>query len=264
MDANFKKYYKSFLILTSGATQIAFQTRMGALLFILAKILRYLIFLYFLFVLVSKTNSIAGYSLWQVILFYASYNLIDTTTQLLFRDVYRFRYQIINGYFDQVLIKPISPLFKSLFGGIDLMDAPIFLLSLIFILISLTHIPQVSLTNILLYLLLIANSLLIALSIHILVLALGVLSTTVDSAIMLYRDIIQMGRVPIELYVEPLRGFITFIIPVGIMMSFPAKALIGLLTPSLIFYSIFFSIVFLFLSLKFWQFSLKRYQSASS
>lgn len=240
------------------------QTRLGSVLFILAKILRYLMFLLFLFILVSKTKTIAGYSFWQVILFYASYNLIDTTTQLLFRDVYRFRSQIINGYFDQVLLKPISPLFKSLFGGVDLLDLPIFLISLIFIFFAVGHLQEVSIGGVLIYLLLIGNSLLIALSIHILVLALGILSTTVDSAIMLYRDIVQMGRVPIELYVEPLRGIITFIIPVGIMMSFPPKALMGALSINFTLYACLFSVIFLFLSIKFWHFSLKRYQSASS
>jgi ABC-2 type transport system permease protein len=264
MADSFKKYFKSWLIMTSGAAQIVFQSRFGAGIFILAKLLRYVFFLFFLYILTIKTKTIAGYSLWQVVLFYATYNLIDTASQLLFRDVYRFRAQILNGFFDYILLRPFSPLFKSLFGGIDLMDLPLLLLSLIFIFISFNFIGNISLENILLYLLLILNSLLIALSIHILVLGVGILTTSVDNAIMLYRDIAQMGRVPTELYLEPLRGFITFVIPVGVMMTFPPKALLGLLSLNFVLYSVIFSLVFLFFSLKFWRFSLKRYQSASS
>src|SRR5438874_1581239 len=71
---------------------------------------------------------------------------------------------------------------------------------------------------------------LIALGFHIFVLATGILSTAVDNTVMLYRDLTQMGRLPIEVYQEPLRGFITFIIPVGIMMTYPGQALLGLLS----------------------------------
>lgn len=264
MDAKIKKYFKSWLILTSGTTQIAFQSRFGAGIFILAKLLRYLFFLFFLYVLTAKTKTIAGYSFAQVVLFYATYNLVDTTSQLLFRDVYRFRVQIINGLFDYVLLKPFSPLFKSLFGGVDLLDLPIFFLSVFFIFTSIKFIGDLSAENVIAYLFLLVNALLIALSIHILVLALGIITTSVDNAIMLYRDIVQMGRVPIELYLEPLRGIITFIIPVGIMMSFPPKALMGVLSLNYLFYAAAFSLVFLYFSFKFWQFSLKHYQSASS
>jgi ABC-2 type transport system permease protein len=264
MVGSLRKYFRSWIILTNGSTQLSFQSRFGASLFIVAKLLRYVFFLYFLFLLLSKTNTLAGYTLWQVILFYASYNLIDTLSQLLFRNVYRFRAQIINGYFDYILLRPLSPLFKTLFGGVDLLDLPLLIISLIFIIIAFASIEGITLVGALSYILLLANSLLIALSIHILVLALGILSTTVDNAVMLYRDIVQMGRVPIELYLEPLRGFITFIIPVGIMMSFPPKALFGLLSPALMLYAALFSIIFLLLSIRFWHFSLKRYQSASS
>ena len=67
-----------------------------------------------------------------------------------------------------------------------------------------------------------------------------------------------------EIYREPLRGIITFVIPVGIMMSVPAKALLGFSSESLIFVAIGIGILVFCLSLFAWDQALKRYTSASS
>jgi ABC-2 type transport system permease protein len=92
----------------------------------------------------------------------------------------------------------------------------------------------------------------------------GILTTAVDNMIMLYRDLTQMGRFPIEIYHEPLRGILTFVIPVGIMMTFPTKALFGLLSIQGISIALALGLGLFVLSMKFWQYSLKQYSSASS
>lgn len=259
-----RRYFNIWLILTGIASQIAFQSRFGAGVFIMGKILRFLFFLLFLLLLSSKTNAIAGYSLWQIIVFFLTFNLIDTLAQFFLREVYRFRSYVVSGDFDYILTKPISPLFRSLFGGSDILDLSIIFLSLAFIIFSAGKIGDVSFLGVILYIVFIFNAFLIALAFHILVLAIGVLTTEVDNTIMLYRDITQMGRVPVDIYREPLRGILTFVVPVGIMMTFPAKVLMGLLSLGTILASVFIGMLFVMLSLWFWRFSLKHYTSASS
>lgn len=260
----FKKYLRIWWILAVRASQTAFVSRFGTGVFLLGKILRFLFFFLFLLLLASNTKVIAGYSLWQVIFFYLTFNIVDTMVQFFLREVYRFRSYVIYGEFDYILTKPISPLFRSLFGGSDILDFFLLILLSIFIGFSIPHLGIVSLAGIISYILLIFNAFLIALAFHILVLSVGVLTTEVDNTIMLYRDMTQMGRLPIDIYQEPLRGIITFFIPIGVMMTFPAKALMGILSPSMIIVAFLIGIVFLFFSFKFWTFSLRHYQSASS
>lgn len=259
-----KKYFKVWWILTVRSTQVAFVSRFGAFIFILGKVLRFFFFLLFLFLISSKTKTIAGYSLWQVIFFFLTFNLIDTMAQFFLREVYRFRSYVITGYFDHILTKPFSSLFRSLFGGCDILDLSTLLLSAISIFLLSGKLGSVSLTGVILYIILIFNAFLIALAFHIFVLSIGVLTTEVDNTIMLYRDLIQMGRVPIDVYHEPIKGFLTFIIPVGVMITFPAKALMGLLSASGIVISLLIGIITIFLSIKLWRFSLRSYSSASS
>lgn len=258
------KYLKIWLKLTTIASQTAFTSRFGAIIFILAKIFRFIFFLLFIMILTSKTKTIAGYSFWEIILFYATFNLVDTLTQFLLRETYRFRSYIVAGFFDYILIKPFSALFRSLFGGSDILDLPIIIMSVLFIFFAVTKLEYFSFFNIFIYILLILNAFLIAISFHIFVLCIGILTTEVDNTIMLYRDLTQMGRLPVELYKEPISWIMTFIIPVGIMMSFPAKAVIGTLSPNIVLISLLIGLMFIYLSLKFWKFSLNKYVSASS
>ena len=214
--------------------------------------------------LLAKTNVLAGYNVYEVLLFYFTFNLIDSATQMLFREVYRFRFYIVSGNFDMILVKPVNALFRSLFGWTDILDfitlGP-FILMIVFILI---RIPQINIFGVISYILLIANSMIIAASFHVLVLSLAVLTTEIDHAIMIYRDVVGMGKIPIDVYSEPVRSLITFVIPVGIMMSFPVKALLGLLQPVIMLTAVLFSLTLLFISIFFWKYALRKYTSASS
>jgi len=250
--------------MTRIASQIAFVSRFGAVIFIFGKILRFAFFLLFLLLLISKTKAIVGYEIWQVIFFFATFNLVDTLVQFFLREVYRFRSYVVSGDFDYFLIKPISPLFRSLFGGSDVLDIPMLLISVGFVIMSIFIIGDISLSGVLVYLLLILNAFLIAFIFHIFILVVGILTTEVDNTLWLYRDITQMGRLPIDIYKEPIRGVLTFILPVGIMMTFPPKSLMGLLSIQSIMIALLVSAVLLYVSLKCWKFALRHYTSAGS
>ena len=90
--------------------------------FLLGKIVRYTFYFVFLFFLVKNTNGFAGFTGNQILFFTATYLLIDTLAQFLFRSVYSFRPLVVSGDLDLVLLKPINILFRSLLGGIDFID----------------------------------------------------------------------------------------------------------------------------------------------
>lgn len=259
-----RKYLKVWLKLTGYSFMTTLTSRFSFTMFLFGKILRFTLFFVFLILVLSRTKVLVGYNLYQAAFFVLTYNLIDTGVQLLFREVYRFRPLVVSGNFDLVLAKPISPLFRVLVGGADVIDLFMFIPFLGGTLYLAGKIGGLSALGVIFYILLVANAFLIATAIHIAVLALGVLTTEIDNAIMLYRDITRMGMVPVDIYREPLRGFLTFIIPVGIMMTFPPKALMGLLSWWGILASFLIGGLLFWLSLKFWHYSLSKYSSASS
>jgi ABC-2 type transport system permease protein len=110
----------------------------------------------------------------------------------------------------------------------------------------------------------ILNSLVISAALHIFVLGLGIITVSIDHLIMIYRDLTALMRIPVDVYIEPLRSLFTFVLPLGIMFTFPPKFLMGLLSWQTIVLSFAISPLSLLLSLFFWRYSLRHYQSASS
>lgn len=259
-----KKYFKIWWMMMSLAAQVALRSSLGAIIFFIAKFLRFALFIVFIALLQAKTKTIAGYSIWQMVFFFATFNLVDLIPQFLFREVYRFRGYVVKGEFDYILTKPYSPLFRSLLGGSDILDLPMLILAFGLIFYTSSKLGPVNLTGIILYFLLVANAFVIALAFHIFTISIGILTTEVDNTIMLYRDITQMGRIPVDIYLDPVRSILTFAIPVGIMMTFPPKVLMGLLSAKLIIFALLFGITFLYLATSLWRYSLRHYQSASS
>lgn len=256
-------YMRIWVRLTLGSFQTALISHAGAVIFIFAKFLRFILFLLIVILVVTKTKTLAGYTLTESLIFFLTFNVIDTVTQLMFRDVYRFRPKIVSGDFDLILANPLNPLFRILLGGADPLDL-VMLVPYVALLIFLIQQIAFTAVGLFVYVLLVINAFFIATAFHVSVLALGILTTEIDHAIMIYRDIESMARFPIDIYREPLRGVITFIIPVGIMMTFPPKALFGELGLRLTLIAFFIGGGFLLLSLKLWQFALTQYTSASS
>ncbi len=246
------------------ALQQASTNRTIFLIFFISKLIRYGMFLSFLYFLFNGVNTIGGFNRGQMLLFYLVFNVIDTAAQLMFREVYRFRPLVVSGGLDLVLTKPFNPLMRVLFGGPDVID-----LGMLAIIIAVTaYVANTyfhpNIFQVLLFIFMVVNSLIIAAAFHIAVLSLGILTTSVDHLIMIYRDLTSLMRIPVDIFVTPLRLLLTFVIPVGIMFTFPAKVLFGLINWPNILLSFMFGMISLFVALRFWSFALKGYQSASS
>lgn len=261
---NFKYYLSLWRRLTIYSFITSLTNRFSAAIFLLGKSLRFIFFFVFLLTILSQTKFLENYSTSEVILFYLTFNLIDTISQLFFREVYRFRALVVSGDFDLVLAKPFNPLFRALAGGADPLDLMMLVPYLGALIYVAANIGITSWLGIGLYLLLVFNSLLIATGFHILVLALAIVTTEIDHTILIYRDLTSMGRVPVDIYHEPLRSLITFVVPIGLMMTFPSLAFLGLLSAPLIIISLAVGAVFFVLSWRLWQRALSQYSSASS
>lgn len=258
-----KRYLKIWWLMSRNSFMSVIGQKLSLLIFLTGKILRFIFFIAFIVFLLNGTQNLAGYNLNQTIVFFMSFMLIDVISQFLFREVYRFRPLIITGEFDLVLVKPISSLFRSLAGGADVID-----LITIPPLLVLTYLAgralQPSFGEVVLFILLIINGLIIAMAFHIIVLALAIITLEIDHTVMIYRDLVALGRFPVDIYKEPLRSILTYLLPVGIMITLPAKELMGIVSLGGIIISFVFGIVVFVVALRFWKHALRFYTSASS
>lgn len=258
-----KRYLKIWWLMSRNSFSGVFYARFSLFIFLFGKILRFSLFAAFIYFLLNGTKSLAGYSLHQTIFFFLTFNLIDVVSQFLFREVYRFRPLIVSGDFDLILVKPINVLFRVLFGGADLID----LITIPPLIISVFYVGSLLNPGILhttLYILLLLNGFLISTAFHIAVLALGIVTLEIDHTIMIFRDMVSLGKLPVDIYKEPLRSILTFLLPIGAMITFPAKALMNLISWQAVLASFLVGAVSVIASMKLWRWALTKYSSASS
>ncbi len=260
-----RKYTKAFWLMSKMVVLPDLMQPSAAILFIIGKVARFAFYFVFLFSVVSGIDNFVGYSRVEVIWFFLVFNLIDVLIQFLFRGVYHFRYLVISGNFDLELLKPLPSFFRPLFGHIDIMDfitlLPLTGFSIWFVIHhQLSSGPE----SIIYFLLLLLASLFIGFAFHLLVSSICILTTEIDHLIWIYRDLTALGRFPTDIYRGFVRFLITFVIPVVLLITLPAKAMLGLVSPWQVSLSLGISLLLAGLSLKFWYWSLKRYSSASS
>lgn len=259
----FKKYLNIWWIMGRNSFIMVISQKLSLSVFLIGKILRFTFFFLFLFFILKGTNTLAGYSGTQVIFFFLTFNIIEVVSQFLFREVYRFRPMIVNGDFDFVLVKPISSLFRVLLGGADIIDL-ITIPPLIIATIYFGGLLKPNTLEIVLYLALLLNGFLIATAFHIIVLSLAIITMEIDHMVMIYRDVVSLGRLPVDIYKQPLQAFLTYLIPVGVMITLPAQAAMGIIAPWGVVSAFVVGILSVFISLRFWNFALTKYTSASS
>ena len=259
------KFIKIWMMVASRAAQAQLLTNWAGILFIIGKIIRFLLFFVFLFTILSSTKTLAGYTREQVILFFLVFNLVDIMIQFLFRGVYVFRPVVVRGDFDLDLLKPLPSFFRPLFGWTDILDfitlVPLWGFFLWFVF---SHQLFVGLWSLILFSLLLISALVIGFSFHLFVSAVCVLTTEIDHLVWIYRDLTDMAKFPTDIYQKGIRYLLTFTIPVVILITVPAKALMGLLSWQWIALAFIISGVALWGSLQFWRYALTQYSSASS
>jgi len=256
-----KRYLNIWVKTSVYSTQAHLATRRASLMYIAGKFIRFFFFIWFLYLVGGKTKNIAGYSMDQMVTFFLIFNLFDISGQVLFRGIYYLRGDIISGALDFKLAKPLNILFQVLTRQTDLLDLPLLL-----IILGLLWWQGlvIDLNRAFLFGVIGMASLMLVIAIHTLIASIGVLTTEVDNTIMIYRDLSVMARVPVDIYIGPIRALLTFVVPVAVIMTFPAKVLLGLLSWQVVVLSLLMSGIFLWVSLRFWKYALTYYSSASS
>jgi len=262
---NLGKYVRIWLLMAKMNLAEQASSRINFVSLLLGKLVRMGFVFVFLIALFSHTESLAGFTLTQTLLFFMTFNLVDIMAQLFLRGIYWIRWLVIEGELDFVLTAPVNPLFRIATRTTDFLDVTTLLptFAILGLLISRLE-TNLTLLNLLLYFGLILVGFVIAFAIHVVAAAVAVYTQEVDNLIWIYRDLMAMGRFPVDIYAAPVKLILTFVVPVAVMTSFPAKVLIGVLSWQNIILAFVIAGIFLVGSLKLWNLSLRYYTSASS
>ena len=181
--------------------ELYIESRLNSIFLVSGKLIRFTFFFIFIVALLGKTQTLAGFTLYQALLFFMTFNLVDIASQFLLRGTYAVRSMIDRGQIDQFLTQPINVLFRVASDTIDLLDLTTLVPVLIVLSIVIVRLgTPITLASFLLYLLLCANAILIALAIHVIIIGISIITQEMSSEIWIYRDLMTMGRFPVDIY----------------------------------------------------------------
>jgi ABC-2 type transport system permease protein len=113
-------------------------------------------------------------------------------------------------------------------------------------------------------LLLLVNATALLYSLWILTVSAAFYVVKIDNLTNLFNSIFDAARWPVQVFRGVLRWVFTFVIPLALMTTFPAEAMLGRLPVAAVAWSVVGAGVFAWLSRRVWLRSIARYTSASS
>lgn len=260
-----KKYVRIWKQLSALAIGSYLSNRIDSITYFIGKTVRFGFFLLLIVSLFAFTDELAGYSQYEVILFFLTFNLVDVFAQALFRGIYAFRTDINRGNFDFILSKPVNPLFYSMSRLTDILDI-IFLVPIVALIVYVMGklpVPPGP-PQVLLYVGLVLAGMVIVLAIHIISASVTIWKIESENFIWLYREAMTIGRFPPEVYSPAVRALFTFAVPIITAVAFPVKGVLQTLDWEWTLFTLLYAAAFFVFSLIVWKASLKAYSSASS
>ncbi len=264
-----RKYVDVWLKLAQLSFLMQLANRWSSIGWLGGKVVRLGFFMLFLGAIFQKVPSVAGYSIKEVALFFVTFNIVDIVAQFFLRGIYMVGRDVREGDMDFYLIQPVNELFRISSNLVDFLD---FLTLIPIVVLAWWILPDLlapysmseRIFRLGVYALLCANGVVIAFAVHVIIASLTVRTQQMENTIWLYRDLVSLGRFPIDIYNRSIRMILTFGLPLAVMISFPTKALLGILSWESFAFALALAAASFFLALKVWRNSLKHYCSVSS
>lgn len=212
----------------------------------------------------SKAGTVAGWTTGEAFLVaYIHLTFFGLFWIVVGTSLVNFAQSIFTGDFDGLLLKPINTRFLVTFGGIDTNQISR-LVGGVSLLIWWIVIHHVSLFVLLAFVTEFVMVLFSIYSLFFLIASSSIFFVQMQNFGDLMNNILNIGRLPVEIFNGGLRIIFFYIIPVAFIATFPARMLLGRGSATDIVILFIITLTTFFLSQLVWNSALKRYSSASS
>ncbi len=222
-------------------------------------------FVMILFVVYSKTNSIAGWDKGNAFVLAATVFLMNAVFNAFFFSLQEIPQQIRLGTMDFVVTKPMDTQFwvstrKFNFDQIGTMCAGIVMIA---VGIHLGHVTP-DFASWLAYVVLVACAIAIFYSFNLALMTSAIWLVRVDNLWVLGESLVGVARYPVDIYEASMRRILTFVVPLAFLATVPARQLIRGPDFMAVGEGILWAAVALTCARLFWRRAMRSYTSASS
>jgi ABC-2 type transport system permease protein len=213
-----------------------------------------------------NVRAIGDWDLDRMVLLTGTFLLVMALTNFLFNaNMVQLSLLVNRGDLDFVLVKPMSSQFLVSLRYVTFSELPATLVGAFYLIGGVQRLNlHPGPLDIAIYLGLVASAIVCFYALWFMSVTLVLWTGRINNIAYLIMPIMDLGRVPTDVFSGPLRPFFTFVLPIALIATVPTRMLLGLLDPAVALYAPLLAAALLFLANRFWRVSLRRYSSASS
>jgi ABC-2 type transport system permease protein len=217
-------------------------------------------------ILFGNVRAIAGWNLDQMLVLTGTYQLVTGVTFLLFEtNMGKLSEQVNKGELDYVLLKPIDAQFLVSTRFLNVAQLPPTVAALVTLGVGWARLGlRPGPLELLTFLVLLICAVVASYALWFTSVTLTLWTGRIENIQFLVMPVMEMARVPADVFRGLFYAVFTFAIPIALAATLPSKALLGLLDPWMALYAILLAALLLWVSHRFWRYSLSKYTSASS
>lgn len=264
---SFRGYLGLYRMLWRNSVIREMSFKLNFVLWIVVEMLWFAMQLCFMAVLYSQTDSIAGWSRWQVVLLVGCSHLVQQIfTALFLSNVTDLSELIRTGRMDFLLLLPVNTRFLVSFRKVDLgafVNAASAVAVIVYALHQLNHVPGIA--QIVGFVVLCAAGTVVHYSLIFLLATAAFWTVRAQGIVWGYYNLFNIARLPASAFRGAYKALFTFVVPILLVSNVPARLLSNRMeSPADMGMLLAMTVVCFGVSDVVWRYSLRRYTSASS
>jgi ABC-2 type transport system permease protein len=264
--ANIKRYLSIYHGLFKASLTADLQFRTNFTVRILGDILWYVANIFVFEVLFLQTSNLKGWTIQDMRVFLGVLFVVDALWMIFFSEnLDQLSDKIRKGDLDLLLSKPVNSQFMISCQKVSSAYVGNLLLALFWLWLALEHYPSdLNAWAVASLVISIPLGLLLIYAIRFFFAASALFITRAENLNYLWFQLYRLGMRPESLYPDWLKVTTTTIFPVAFIASIPTQIAIQMRSPSILVWAAVLSVLFLWLTTRFWKRGLRAYSSASS
>jgi ABC-2 type transport system permease protein len=214
----------------------------------------------------SNTQSLAGWGPLEVVALLGVFRIMSGTIGMFISpNMRQMMEEIRTGRLDFAIMKPVNTQFFAstrrmvLWRGTDI----VFGLGMVAVAVYLMA-AQLSPLQVLNFVIMLGSGITIIYSFWLVLGTMAFWFTRINNIEMVFWNVFEAGRYPVDIYRPWLRWGLTYIVPLAFLTTFPAGTLVGKTEPAGTAIAVLVAAIALWLSSQFWRFGLRHYSGASA
>jgi len=219
-----------------------------------------------LWTIFSNTQSLNGWGVFEMVALLGVFRMMSGFIGLTISPNMRLIMDDIReGKLDFVILKPVNAQFFVSFRRVVIWRLADITLGLVLVAVACVQLSSLlTVWRLAMFVTLLSAGAVIIYSFWLVLATLAFWLTRVNNMEMVFWNVFEAGRYPVDIYRPMIRRGLTYIVPLAFLTTFPAGALVGRTEFTGMALAVLFAIGSLFVASAFWRFGLSRYSGASA